>query len=97
MDLRSDKDFATINQRPAALKIAFKHAKMEKLKNENSKNALLKKPPHPTNSQGFIVYMSIASTKLVECKISEKRVSSYFTCFIVKKSPPKSPQKAQSA
>ena len=27
----------------------------------------LPNPPHPTNTQGFIVYMRLPSTKLVEC------------------------------
>ena len=37
----------------------------------------LPNPPHPTNTQGNIVYMSMSLTKLVECAQSVK------TCSVV--------------
>ena len=37
----------------------------------------LPNPPHPTNTQRFIVYMTLPSTKLVECNKSVK------TCSVV--------------
>ena len=43
---------ATVSHDLGSQKINFKHAKMEKLKNENLKNAL-PKPPLPINTQGF--------------------------------------------
>ena len=44
---------------PYGLLIAFKHAKMEKLKNRNSKKNAIRNPPHPTITHGFIVYTRI--------------------------------------
>ena len=52
------------------------------------KNAL-PKPPHPTNTQGFIVYMSMAFTKLVECKRSVKNVCSRILLVLSTKNPQK--------
>ena len=47
-----------------------------KMKKEDSKIAL-PNPPHPANTQRFIVYMRLPSTKLVECNKSVK------TCSVV--------------
>ena len=38
----------------------------------------LPNPPHPTNTQGNIVYMSMSLTKLVECAQSVKTCSVVF-------------------
>ena len=60
------------------------------------KNAL-PKPPHPTNTQGFIVYMSMAFTKLVECKRSVKNVCSRILLVLFTKNPQKpSPHRVKS-
>ena len=77
---------------PYGLLIAFKHAKMEKLKNKNLK----KRPPlAPTPHQYPGIYRiyeyGLHKASGVQ-EIGKKRVFSYFTRIIAKK-----PSKAQSA
>ena len=62
---------------------------MEKLKNENLKNAF-PNPQYPTNIQEFIVYTHMAFTNLVECSKSAK-MDSFVIPLIYDEKPSKYP------
>ena len=43
------------------------NTRIKKKRKKRTQKMALPNPPHPTNTQRFIVYISIPSTKLVEC------------------------------